>query len=382
MKKLTVRLFLILLILFMTPFPLSVSAEDTLPFDVNAQSAVLMEATTGTVLYSKNGNTALPPASVTKVMTLLLIMEQVDSGSLPLDEMITVSDYAASMGGSQVYLEPGETLSAEELIKCVVIASANDAAVALAERVGGNETAFVQLMNEKAEKLGLENSHFENVTGLDDETVNHVMSAYDIAVISRELMRHKKIFDFSTVWMDSIRNGSFGLTNTNRLIRFYKGATGLKSGSTAKAKFCISATAESDGEKLIAVIMGSETRDTRNEAAKQLLDWGFATYAVYQNEGGIVGKVEIRGGKVNEAYVVCPSFVALIPKSKAGRISPEYVMEQSVAAPVKKGETIGEVRYVADGEVISSSSLTVSQDVPRIGFFDVFTSLLRSMLLK
>ena len=241
-------------ILLVIVFTFSVSpvvyAENDTPFDVAAKSALLMEASTGTVLYSKNADEPLPPASVTIVMTLLLIMEAIDSGSLSLDEPVSVSEYAASMGGSQVYLEPGEKMTAEELIKCVVIASANDAAVALAEKVAGSETAFVALMNERASTLGIKNSHFENVTGLDDDTVDHVMSAYDIAVISRELMKHPKIFEFSKTWMDSIRNGAFGLTNTNRLIRFYNGATGLKTGSTSKAKFCISATAERDGMHL------------------------------------------------------------------------------------------------------------------------------------
>ncbi len=357
-------------------------AEDAVPFDVNAKSAVLMEASTGTVLYSKNADEPLPPASVTKVMTLLLIMESVDSGALPLDEMISVSEYSASMGGSQVFLEPGEQMSAEDLIKCVVIASANDAAVALAERVAGSETAFVAQMNEKAALLGLKNSRFENVTGLDDDTVDHVMSAYDIAVISSELMKHGKIFEYSKTWMDTVRNGSFGLTNTNRLIRFYKGATGLKTGSTSKAKFCISATAERDGMQLIAVIMGSETRDTRNEAAKRLLDWGFASYSVYKNEGGKVGEIIVTGGKQDKTSVNCPPIVMLLPKSKQGSVVPEYLFEESVSAPIKAGDQIGEVRYVSEGEVLSSAPITISESVERVGFFDVLIGVMKALILK
>lgn len=257
------------------------AVQDNTPFDVNARSAVLMDANTGTVLYAKNADQALPPASVTKVMTLLLVMEAVDSGTLALDDTVSVSEYAASMGGSQVYLEPGETMAVEEMLKCVIIASANDAAVALAEKVAGSEEAFVSRMNERAAELGMDNTHFENVTGLDDDTVSHLTSAYDIALMSRELLTHPQILEYSGIWMDTIRDGAFGLTNTNRLIRFYDGATGLKTGSISKAKFCISATAMREDLHLIAVIMGSDTRDTRNAAAKSLLDFGFANYSVY-----------------------------------------------------------------------------------------------------
>ncbi|MBQ8914862.1 MAG: D-alanyl-D-alanine carboxypeptidase, partial [Clostridia bacterium] len=257
--------------------------KDIKPFDVEAESAVLMEAKTGRVLYAKSADKALPPASVTKVMTLLLVMEEIDSGNMKLSDMISVSEYAASMGGSQVFLEAGEEMSLEDMLKSVVISSANDAAVALAEAVAGSEEAFVAKMNEKAAELSMKSTHFENVTGLDDDTKDHKMSAYDIAVASRELIcSHPSVLKYSSIWMDTIRGGEFGLSNTNRLIRFYKGATGLKTGSTSKAGFCISATAERDGMHLIAVIMGSETRDTRNEAAKKLLDHGFANYCIYE----------------------------------------------------------------------------------------------------
>ena len=223
--------------------PAGSAVPDRTPFDVKAKSAVLMDAETGAVLYAKNADEALPPASVTKIMTLLLFMEAVDEGAVSLDEDVTVSEYAASMGGSQVYLEPGETMKAEDLLKCVVIASANDAAVALAEKTAGSESAFVSRMNERAAELGMNNTRFENVTGLDDDTTKHLTSAYDIALMSRALLAHPKILEYSTIWMDSIRDGTFGLTNTNRLIRSYQGATGLKTGSTGKAGFCISATA-------------------------------------------------------------------------------------------------------------------------------------------
>ena len=357
-------------------------AEDVAPFDVSAKSAVLMDSDTGTVLYSKNADEPLPPASVTKIMTLLLVMEAVDSGNLSLDEEISVSEHAAGMGGSQIFLEAGETMKTDDLIKSVVIASANDAALALAERVAGSEEAFVAKMNERAQELGMKNTNFENVTGLDDDTTNHVTSAYDIALMSRELMKHKKIFDYSTKWMDSVRDGAFGLTNTNRLIRFYKGATGLKTGSTSKAKFCISATAERDGLHLIAVIMGSDTRDTRNEAAKTLLDWGFANYGVYRNGGGKVGEIKVDGGKERTVGAVCPSCELLLPRDKTGTVTQEVMLKESVPAPVKAGDPVGKIRYLSDGEVLSEADVTAASDVGRVGWGDIFVMLLRSLLLR
>ena len=287
---------LLLVLVLVLACPVYAAVEDNIPFDVNADSAVLMDAATGTVLYAKNADSALPPASVTKIMTLLLFMEEVERGNIRLDEEISVSEYAASMGGSQVYLEPGETMAAEEMLKCVIIASANDGAVALAEKVAGSEEAFVALMNERAAELGMDNTHFENVTGLDDDTEKHLTSAYDIALMSRELISHETILKYSSIWMDTIRDGAFGLTNTNRLIRFYDGATGLKTGSTSKAGFCISATAQRDGMHLIAVIMGAPTRDIRNEAARQLLDYGFSKVSLYLHDGGDAGEIRVTGG--------------------------------------------------------------------------------------
>ena len=360
----------------------SVYAEDNAPFDVNARSAVLMDAGTGSILYSKNADEPLPPASVTKVMTLLLVMEAVDSGNLSLDEDISVSEHAAEMGGSQIFLEPGETMKADDLIKSVVIASANDAALALAERVAGSEEAFVEKMNRRAAELGMKNSNFENVTGLDDDTTNHVTSAYDIALMSRELMKHKKVFDYSTRWMDTVRDGEFGLTNTNRLIRFYKGATGLKTGSTSKAKFCISATAERDGLHLIAVIMGSDTRDIRNEAAKTLLDWGFANYCVYKKYGGKVGTVKVNGGRSETVAAECPTCELLLPREKAGTVTEEVMLKESVSAPVKKGDVLGKIRYFSDGEVISESEVTAVSDIERVGWGEIFKMLLQTLLLR
>lgn len=359
------------------------SKETAAPnFELPVRSAVLMDFSTGTVLYEQNPDEALPPASVTKVMTLLLIMEAVDSGQISLDDMISVSDYAASMGGSQVYLEPGETMRAEDLIKSIVIASANDAALTMAEAVAGSESEFVSRMNARASELGMANTNFENVTGLDDDAQNHVTSARDIALMSRALMSHSKIFDFTTRWMDTIRDGAFGLTNTNRLIRFYNGATGLKTGSTSKAKFCISATAERDGLHLIAVIMGAETRDERNDAAKTLLDWGFANYAIYTDDGGESEDIPVLGGESESVRGIYGKCEILTEKGAAGNITAEVKPDESVAAPVKKGDSIGKVQYMLSGEIVREAELTADRDVDKISFFGVFIRMLAGYLIK
>lgn len=362
----------------------SVRAEtpDNAPFSVDCVSAVLMDAATGTILYAKNADQALPPASVTKIMTLLLVMEAVDSGNLPLTENVSVSSYAASMGGSQVYLEPGESMPVEEMLKCVIIASANDAAVALAEKVGGSEEAFVGQMNERAAALGMANTHFENVTGLDDDTVDHKTSACDIAIMSRELLQHPKILEYSGIWMDTIRNGAFGLTNTNRLIRFYDGATGLKTGSTSKAKFCISATAMRENLHLIAVIMGAPTRDIRNEAAKTLLDWGFANYSLYEHGGGNVGAASVIGGVADTCQGEIEPFAMLMAKGKSKNVTTEVLFDENIPAPVRRGEKIGVVRFLDNDEILAESPILASEDVEKIGFFGLLCRMLGIYLLK
>ena len=269
-RKITRKILALMLTALMVlgGMPCNVYAADAVTVDgtarYNCQSAILMEATTGTVLYEQNPDEALPPASVTKIMTLLLVMEALEQGKIQYSDTVTASAHACSMGGSQIYLKEGEQMSVEDMIKSVVIASANDAAVALAEHIAGTEEAFVGLMNQRADELGMTNTNFENTNGLDDTATNHVTSARDIAIMSRALLRHSKITEYSSIWMDTVRNGEFGLTNTNRLVRFYKGATGLKTGSTAKAGFCISATAERDGVSLICVIMAAPTRDIVN----------------------------------------------------------------------------------------------------------------------
>lgn len=356
--------------------------EDRMLFDVDARSAVLMDAASGEILYAKNEDEALPSASVTKVMTLLLVMEAIDGGRLSLEDTVSVSEYAASMGGSQVYLEPGEQMSVEDLLKSVVVSSANDAAVALAETVAGSEEAFVSMMNSRAAELGMEHSHFENVTGLDDDTVAHLTSAADIAIMSRALMQHETIFQYSSIWMDTIRNGAFGLSNTNRLIRFYSGATGLKTGSTSKAGFCISATAKRDGLHLIAVIMGSPTRDTRNEMAKKLLDWGFANYAVYTNPAASLGEIPVLGGMLDACAVGYPAFSCLTRKGSEKSITFEIVLPETLAAPIEVGEAVGQVIYRLGDTVIGQTEITAAESVARLSYLEQLCRMLKMFFLR
>ena len=288
---------------------------------------------------------------------------------------MTVSTHAASMGGSQVYLKEGESMCVEEMVKCVVISSANDCAVALAEFVAGSESAFVDEMNRRAAELGMKNTHFENTTGLDDTATEHRMSARDIALISREVISHELVFNYSTIWMDTIRDGAFGLTNTNRLIRFYKGATGLKTGSTAKAKFCISATAERGGLSLIAVIMAAPTRDIRNEAAKSLFDFGFANYSVYTDEPAEFDDIYVTGGRENTAKGISEGFFALVSKGDGGKIEKVTDIPERLTAPIVKGEKIGTVTYMLDGKSIGTADILAAETVEKINFWSMLKKL-------
>ena len=353
------------------------TASEPCPFTVNAKSALLMEAKTGTVLLSQNADEALPPASVTKIMTLLLVMEALDQGSVSLNDQVTVSAHAASMGGSQVFLEEGESLTLEEMLKCTIIASANDAALALAEHLCGTEEAFVARMNQRATELGMLNTTFENVTGLDDETVNHVTSARDIAIMSRALISHPLILQYSSIWQDTIRDGAFTLTNTNRLIRFYAGCNGLKTGSTEKALFCISATAERNGMTLIAVIMGAPTRDTRNAAAKQLFDYGFSNFALYEDTGGTCGTVPVKYGQMDAVTSHSEPFSVVLPKKEIGKLTRTVSMEALRTAPVALGEEVGVVTYTVDGRVVGTARIVTDADVERLSYFGIFARLLK-----
>ena len=395
MKK---RRFLRVAVIFLLPLiilsvmPFAVSADTAVPTGENqtnsvdlaleCKSAVLMEAATGNILYEQNADEALPPASVTKVMTLLLVMEAIEEGKITLSDTVRTSAHAAAMGGSQIYLKEGEEMSVEDMLKSVIIASANDAACALAEHVAGSEEAFVKKMNEKAAELGMKNTSFENTNGLDDTTENHYTSARDIAIMSRELIKHEKILEYSSIWMDTVRNGMFGLTNTNRLVRFYRGCTGLKTGSTSKAGFCVSATAERDGVSLICVIMGAESGDKRNAMASKLLDYGFANYGVYKYEPEALENLKVTGGISESVKIEAEAFSCVLEKGKISKMQYKIELPESVAAPIKKGDKVGEVIFTCDGEEVGRTDIIASSDLPKIGFFEILYRIFAKFLLK
>ena len=273
-------------------------------------------------------------------------------------------------------------MSVDDLLKGLIVSSANDAAVALAEAIAGSEEGFVVKMNARAEALGMKNTHFENTNGLDDTTDNHVTSARDIAIMTRELMKHEKVFDYTTIWMDTIRGGTFGLSNTNRLIRFYKGATGLKTGSTSKAKFCISATAERDGLSLIAVIMGSPTRDARNALAASLLDFGFASYACYTDPEAAMETVRITGGTQNTLATLCEGFSATVEKSMLSKVEKRIDLPEKAAAPIRAGQKIGTVTYLSDGRELGTADILAAEDVEKMTFSSLFPKLFAWFLMS
>ena len=373
MKK-SIRAFTLFLAVLLLVIPVNAA-------DYEAKSVLLMEASTGKVLMEENADQALPPASVTKIMTLLLVMEAIDDGRLSWEEPVQTSEFAASMGGSQVFLEPGEELSVQDMVKCVVISSANDAAAALAEKVAGSEEAFVAKMNEKAAELGMANTHFENTNGLDDSVTEHLTSARDIAIMSRELItKHPKILEYSSIWMDSIRDGAFGLTNTNRLIRFYRGANGLKTGSTSKAGYCISATAERNGMTLIAVVMGAPSRDKRNEIAKKMLDSGFAAWEIASPSVGNIAPLPVKGGCEREPLLSVEDCSLLVKKGQAAKLSSTVELPDHVKAPIREGDVIGYVHYHSDGEELITAEIHAAETVERVGFGDLFSDFLRHIL--
>lgn len=349
--------------------------------DIPAKSAVLMDAASGRILFEKNPDEPMPPASITKIMTLLLVFEAMDEGKLSYSDMVTCSENANSMGGTQIWLEVGEQMSAEDLIKATAINSANDAAMALAEHVGGSEMAFVEMMNQKAKDLGMANTHFVNPTGLDAD--GHVSTARDIALMSRELIKHKDITKFSTVWMDSLRDGKTGLTNTNKLVRFYKGCTGLKTGTTDGAGSCLSATAERNGLGLIAVSMGSTTSDERFSSCRTMLDYGFSAFEHFTPEilpEDLTPVVIIKGvDKVVDLSFETPEPI-LIPKGRGGDIEKTIAIQPDVEAPVLQGQAVGEARFTLDGETICEIPITAAKEVQKMTFGNAFQILLRNLL--
>lgn len=374
--------FLLAAFLFAAAIPTTEAAVADSGLSLSCASAVLMEKETGTFLLEENAHEKLEPASVTKIMTLLLVMEAVDSGQLSKDDPVTVSAYAASMGGSQVYLEEGEQMPVSEMIKCVTVVSGNDCAVALAERLAGSEGAFVTRMNQRAQELGMTDTTFLNCTGLPAQ--GHVTSAHDIALMSRELiLNHPSIREFTTIWMDSIRNGEFGLTNTNRLVRFYQGATGLKTGYTSSAHYCMSATAERDGMELIAVVMKSPTSNQRFEDAKALLDYGFANYAmvpVYP-DAPLVPVDVLLGVQPQVQPQPQRDCRLLVRKGEENQVTTRLHVAQDVEAPVEKGQTLGQLEVYVGDELRDTIPILSSQQVDRLSIPGIFTRMLSKLLM-
>ena len=349
---------------------------------LTSHAALLMEKTTGQILYAQNEHEARPPASVTKIMTVLLTMEAIDSGRIALDDMVTVSAYAAGMGGSQVFLAEGEQMSVDDLLKAVCVSSGNDAAVALAEHVAGVTELFVEQMNNRARELGMKDTHFVNCTGLTAE--GHVTSAHDIALMSRELLlHHPEVRRYTTIWMDTLRNGTFGLSNTNKLIRFYDGATGLKTGFTQEAGYCISATAERDGMELIAVIMKGNTSDSRNADAKTLLNYGFSTYAlvdVQPEEPLPVLPVVLGTADTVSAVLPEEGRTLLLEKSQTGGLAQTVELPETVAAPVCAGDRLGTLTVSREGTVALAIPIVAGETVERLTWSETVTRMLRTAI--
>ena len=349
---------------------------------VEAASAILMEKETGTILYEQNAHDKLEPASVTKVMTLLLVMEAIDSGRLSLDETVTMSAHAVSMGGSQIWLKENEQMTVRDLLKAVTVVSANDGAVALAERVAGSEEAFVAMMNQRALELGMTDTCFVNCTGL--PAAGHLTSAHDIAVMSRELiLNHPSIREYTTIWMDTLRDGAFQLSNTNKLIRFYEGATGLKTGSTDSALYCLSATAERDGMELIAVVMKSPTSEKRFESAKSLLNYGFANYTVMDvYPGQALPPVDVLLGVQGQVQpVLASSSRILIDKADLNGVTTEIRLCENVEAPVEPGQKLGEMAVLVNGEERQTIPILADQAVERLSTPGIFLRFLRTLFM-
>ena len=344
---------------------------------VTAPAAVLMEASTGRVLAEKEPHQQRPCASITKVMTLLLTFEAIEAGKLSLTDTLTASAHAASMGGSDIWLEEGEQMTVDDLIKATVIMSANDAAVVLAEAVSGSEEAFVARMNERARELGMADTVFKNCNGLDEE--GHVTSAYDVALMSRELICHEKVFDYTLTWMDSVRGGETQLVNTNKLIRSYQGITGLKTGTTGQAGSCITATAERNGLSLIAVVLGADSTDHRFQDAAALLDYGFAGWKATVPEAPVLEPVPVARGMEPQVEPVLGEMPTLLLKAgEAGEVETTVTYEE-LTAPVTRGDVIGQVTCTVDGSVMAQVDITAGEDVAQVTFFGVLSHLVQAL---
>ena len=380
MKRMGWLIVVCCLILSLVPL-----GADAAALEVAGKSAVLMDVATGTVLYESNSHEALAPASVTKVMTMLLIMEAIDSGKIRWEDTATASEAAASKGGSQIYLKVGETMTVTDMVKSIAVSSANDCACAMAEHLYGSEGAFVEQMNKRAKELGMNDTTFVNCTGLDDapEAANHKTSAYDIALMSRQLLKnHPDIKKFTTIWMDTVRSGSFGLANTNKMVRFYSGCTGLKTGFTSGAGYCLSASAERDGMELIAVVMGSKTSQERFAACKSMLDYGFANFALYTPKLETEAQVPVTLGKAGIATAVPAEAPALlVEKGQLAAITSEMALEESVTAPVSQGQKLGMLTIRVGEQVLRQIPLVAEVAVERKSWGDIFVDLLRRVAM-
>ncbi len=377
MKKIISVLLCVLMVMSLSV--IAFAEEDNAVTDnLSAKSAILMEVSSGQVLLSKNPDEKLPPASITKIMTLLLVMEAVDNGKITLEDIVTTSRNASSKGGSQIWLKEGEQMTVHELIKATAVASANDASTALGEHIAGDEMTFVAMMNSRAAELGMVNTNFENCSGLDDTAENHYSTARDIAIMSCELMKHEKIKEYTTIWMDSLRNGETELVNTNRLVRFYEGTTGLKTGTTSKAGYCISATAQRNGMELVAVVLGSDNSNGRFEDAKTLLSWGFSNYEIYtpQVDLSLITDVNVLYGEQSTiSPIVSEMSPILIKKGSQNKISQRVDMCIDVEAPVEKGQTLGKVFFESEGKTIATCPLITENQMQRRSVFFVFSVL-------
>ena len=372
------KILSIILCIFLT-LSMSVVAfaedDNTIGGSLSAQSAILMEISSGEVLLSKNPDEKLPPASITKIMTLLLVMEAIESEKISLDDVVTASRNASSKGGSQIWLKDGEQMTVHELLKATVIASANDASTALGEFVAGDEASFIAMMNQRAKELGMVNTNFENCSGLDDDTDNHYSTARDIAIMSCELMKHEKIREYTSIWTDSLRDGDTSLVNTNRLIRFYEGATGLKTGTTSKAGYCVSATAERGGVHFVAVVLNSDSSTERFEDAKKMLNWGFANYSVFQPQvdTSLLTDVNVLYGVETSIKPIIKNVnPVLIKKGAENNITQRIDMCVDVEAPVEKGQKLGTVYFETDDKTITSCDIISENYVERRSWKFVF----------
>jgi D-alanyl-D-alanine carboxypeptidase (penicillin-binding protein 5/6) len=347
--------------------------------DIKAKSAILMEPYTKEILYESNADEKLAPASITKIMPLLLVMEAIDRKDITLETVITASEHACSMGGSQIWLEPGESMTVDELLRATVIASANDACVALGEHLAGSEEGFVALMNERAKELGMDSTNFVNCTGLDGE--GHLTTAHDVAIMSSELIKHELIKKYSTVWMDSLRNGESELVNTNKLVRFYEGTTGLKTGTTSIAKYCLSATAKRNGMELVAVVMAGDTSNDRFNGAKKLLDFGFANYSFSTIDAALKEtEASVSKGTAKKIKVEAKDKLSLLlPKQSKEEIERRVEWEKNITAPIKKGQTLGNVNVYVGDELLGKLKITAKEDMKRLTPFITASWILKQM---